>query len=99
MIAAAIFFIHFLFATIIFTKKWQDDGLSSAFLNVALILILFAVGWTITSLLAKFIMEPEGLDLYFDRDTFSLTLLTFGESVFYKKYYKEPATASDKEKQ
>ena len=99
MIAAFIFFLHFLFATVIFTKKWQDDGLSSAFLNVALILILFAVGWTITSLLAKMIMEPEGLGLYFDRDTFSLTLLTLGEYIFYRLYYKEPATATDREKQ
>ncbi len=82
-----------------FTKKWQEDGLSSGLLNVALILILFAVGWTITSLLAKFLMEPEGLGLYFDRDTFSLTLLTLGEFIFYKIYYKEPITAIDKGKQ
>ena len=99
MIAAFIFFIHFLFALIIFTKKWQEEGISSAFLNVGLLLILFTVGWTITSLLAKFLMEPQGFGLYFDRDTFSLTLLTMGESVFYKIYYKEPTTASDKEKQ
>jgi hypothetical protein len=99
MIAAFIFFLHFLFALIIFTKKWQEDGLSSAFLNLALIMILFAVGWTITSLLAKFIMEPRGFGLYFDRDTFSLTLLTLGESVFYRLYYKEPTTADGKETQ
>lgn len=96
MIAALIFYLHFLFAIIIFTKKWQEEGISSAFLNVALILILFAVGWTITSLLAKFIMEPQGFGLYFDRDTFSLTLLTLGELVFYRLYYREPATAGGK---
>ena len=95
MIAAFIFFLHFLFVIIMFTKKWQEDGLSSGLLNVALILILFAVGWTITNLLAKFLMEPEGLGLYFDRDTFSLTLLTLGEIIFYKIYYKEPITAID----
>lgn len=99
MVAAFIFFIHFLFSIIIFTKKWQEDGLSSAFLNVALILILFAVGWTITSLLAKFLMDAEGLGLYFDRDTFSLTLLTLGETIFYSLYYKESITVSDKGKQ
>lgn len=99
MVASLIFFIHFLFSLIIFTKKWQEDGLSSAFLNVALILILFAVGWTITSLLAKFLMETEGLGLYFDRDTFSLTLLTLGEIIFYTLYYKEPITVNDKGKQ
>ena len=99
MVAAFIFFMHFLFSLIIFTKKWQEDGLSSAFLNIALVLILFAVGWTITSLLAKLLMEAEGLGLYFDRDTFSLTLLTLGETIFYLLYYKEPITVSDKGKQ
>jgi hypothetical protein len=99
MVAAFIFFLHFLFALIIFTKKWQEDGISSAFLNVALILILFAVGWTITSLLAKFLMEARGLGLYFDRDTFSLTLLTLGETVFYIIYYKEPIIADDRGRQ
>jgi hypothetical protein len=98
MIASFIFFLHFLFALIIFTKKWQDEGLSSGFLNVALILILFAVGWTITSLIVKVVVEPEGFGLYFDRDTFSLSLLTLGEMVFYRLYYKEPITAGGKEK-
>ena len=98
MITAFIFFLHFLFSLIIFTKKWQEDGLPSAFLNVGLILILFAVGWTITSLLAKLLMEPEGLGLYFDRDTFSLTLLTLAESIFYSLYYREPLTEADTEK-
>ncbi len=81
----------------IFTWKWQKEGLSSAFLNLALILILFAVGWTITGLIAKLLMEPKGLGFYYDRDTFSLSLLTIVEFFFYKIYYKE-STASDKGK-
>jgi hypothetical protein len=83
----------------IFTKKWQEEKLSSAFLNLGLILILFAVGWTITGLVAKILMEEKGLGLYFDRDTFSLSLLTFIEFFFYRIYYRETATANDREKQ
>ena len=98
MISAFIFFAHFIFLLIIFTWKWQNDGTSSAIMNVSLILILFAVGWTITGMIAKLVMEPQGLGLYYDRDTFSLTLLTIIEIVFYKIYYKT-ATANDKEKQ
>ncbi|MGB5289449.1 MAG: hypothetical protein WBQ32_02325 [Ignavibacteriaceae bacterium] len=98
MISAIIFFVHFLFILIIFTWKWQSDGISSAFINVALILILFAVGWTITGMIAKLLMEPKGLGLYFDRDTFSLALLTIIEYFFYRIYYREPI-AIDKEKQ
>jgi hypothetical protein len=83
---------------IIFTWKWQSESISAAFINVALILILFAVGWTITGLVAKLLMEPQGLGFYFDRDTFSLSLLTIMEYFFYRIYYKD-STASDTEKQ
>ena len=99
MITAIIFAIHFLFVIIIFTKKYQDEGLGSAFLNLGLIAILFAVGWSITGMLAKLIMEPEGLGIYFDRDTFSLSLLTIVEAVFYNFYYNEKITGADMEKQ
>lgn len=97
MISAVIFFVHFLFILIIFTWKWQRNGISGAFLNMSLILILFGVGWTITGLVAKLVMEPKGLGLYYDRDTFSLSLLTIAEYFFYKIYYRE-TTANDKEK-
>jgi hypothetical protein len=99
MISGLIFAIHLLFILIIFTKKWQDEGLSTAFLNVGLIIILFSVGWTITGMIAKAIMEPEGLGIEFNRDTFSLVLLTVAEFFFYKFYYSEDFTSGDKGKQ
>ena len=97
MITAFIFSAHLIFALFIFTKKWQDENLSAGFLNLALIGILFSVGWTITGMIAKLFMEPKGFGLYFDRDTFSLTLLTIAEYLFYSFYYKEStSTAGDK---
>lgn len=100
MIISLIFFAHFIFALLIFTKKWQDEGLSSGFINVGLIGILFSVGWTITGVISKLLMEPKGFGLYFDRDTFSLALLTIGEYFFYRIYYKDlRATEADKETQ
>jgi len=95
MISAFIFFAHFIFILLIFTWKWQKDGISGAIMNISLILVLFAVGWTITGMIAKFVMEPKGLGLYYDRDTFSLTLLTLIEFFFYRIYYNRP-TADDK---
>ena len=68
-------------------------------MNIALIAILFAVGWTITGIVAKLVMEPKGLGMQFDRDAFSLTLLTVIEFFFYKFYYQEEPIAADKEKQ
>lgn len=99
MITAFIFFVHLIFALVVFTKKWQDDNLASGFQNIALIGILFAVGWTITGMIAKLVMEPKGLGMQFDRDTFSLALLTIAEYFFYRFYYNEEPTAADKEKQ
>jgi|SRR3972149_8376125 len=100
MIISIIFFLHLIFSLIIFTIKWQEEKLSTAFLNIALIAILFAVGWSIASVIAKAVMEPKGLGIYFDRDTFALTLLTIGEYFFYRLYYKPVgATEGDTEKQ
>jgi hypothetical protein len=100
MIISIIFFAHLFFSLIIFTIKWQEEKLSAAFLNVGLIGILFAVGWSIASIVGKAVMEPKGLGLYFDRDTFTLTILTIGEYFFYRLYYKPiPTTEADKEKQ
>lgn len=72
--------------------------MTGALLNVGLILILFAVGWTITGMIAKMLMEPQGLGLHYDSDTFSLTLLIITEFFFYRMYYKKPIEAG-KEKQ
>ena len=99
MITAIIFFVHFIFGLIIFTIKWQDEGITSAWMNIGLIIILFAVGWTMTGLIAKLLLEQKGFGIYFDRDTFSLTLLSIIEVFFYKFYYKNTTTEDDKEKQ
>jgi formate hydrogenlyase subunit 3/multisubunit Na+/H+ antiporter MnhD subunit len=97
MITAIIFFAHLIFLIIIFTKKWQEEGLSSAWMNIGLIGILFAVGWTATSFIAKILMEQEGFGIHFNRDTFSLTLLTIVEVFFYRNYYKDTTTEDGKE--
>jgi len=99
VISAFVFFLHFLFALLIFTKKWQQEGLSFAFLNLGLIAILFTVGWSITGMISKFFMEPEGLGIFLTRDDFSLVLLTIAEYFFYRIYYKETVTVNDTEKQ
>jgi len=96
MITSIIFFAHFIFLLIIFTIKWQEEGLSSAWMNIGLISILFAVGWTVTSIIAKILMEQSGFGIHFNRDTFSLTLLTIVEVFFYRVYYKNTTTEDDK---
>lgn len=100
MITAFIFFLHLIFALVVFTKKWQDENISAALLNMGLIGILFAVGWSVTGMIAKALMETEGFGIYFDRDTFSLVLLLIIEYFFYRMYYKDLfSTEGGKEKQ
>ncbi len=89
MITAFIFFLHLLFILIIFTKKWQEENLATAFLNAGLIAILFTVGWSIVGIPTKYLINPEGFGLYYDRDAITLTLLCIAEYFFYRMYYPE----------
>lgn len=95
MITALIFTVHLFFLLFIFTKKWQEESLQSAFVNAALVIILFSVGWSISTMFLKIFIEPEGLGIHFDRDAISLTLLTIGEYFFYKFYYSGNPTEVD----
>jgi hypothetical protein len=98
LITAFIFSAHLIFALVIFTKKWQDENVSAGLLNVTLIAILFTVGWTVAGMIAKLLMDPKGLGIQFDRDTFSLTILSIVEFFFYRFYYNEEPNLADKGK-
>ncbi|MCZ7601515.1 MAG: hypothetical protein M5R37_01515 [Melioribacteraceae bacterium] len=97
MISALIFAGHLFFILYIFTKKWQEDSLQSAFINAGLIVLLFSVGWSISTMVLKVFVEQAGFGIYFDRDAMSLTLLTIAEYFFYKFYYGEIITEAGKE--
>lgn len=98
MVIAIIFAIHLIFAAIIFTKKYQEESLSDAFQNVTLIIILFFVGWPLSTMVIKIFSEPAGFGVHFDRDAIILTFLTVLEYFFYRIYYKDYfVTEGDKE--
>ena len=97
MISALIFAAHLVFMSVIFTKKWQDEKLSSAFTNLALMIILFAVGWSIATSIVKIFFDQKGLGIQFDADTISLTLLSIAEYFFYRFYYKDDKDISSTE--
>ena len=103
MISALIFSAHLIFILVIFTKKWQNESLATAFTNLALIIVLFAVGWSIATAVVKLFIDSKGFGIQFDSDTISLTLLSIVEYFFYKFYYHEDkteqtVTADDTEK-
>lgn len=92
MISALIFSAHLVFVAVIFTKKWQDESLTTAFINLALIVILFTIGWSISTSVVKLVIDSKGFGIQFDADAISLTLLTIGEYFFYRFYYREDHT-------
>lgn len=99
MVSVLIFAAHIIFFVFVFTKKWRKESISSAVINALLIIILFSVGWTISTMLMKIFFEPKGFGEYFNRDDISLTVLTIAEYFFYRFYYgKEDSIAGGKEK-
>jgi len=96
MIAAFIFSAHLVFILIIFTLKWQNESLSTAFINLALIIVLFAVGWSIATAVVKIFIDSKGFGIQFDADTISLTIFGIVEFFFYRFYYQDIKEKEDK---
>jgi hypothetical protein len=89
MIPLIIFYLHIIGMSAAFTSEFQKEGISSAFLSVGFIVLIFSVGWTISTFVLKYIMSDAGFGLWLNRDAFSLVLLTLGEAIFYYNYYNE----------
>jgi hypothetical protein len=99
MAAAFIFFLHICAAIYAFITRRRDGGMSEGVLAIAFLGIVFAVGWTIATVLTNLLFTPEFFIKWYyhqtdslflrtlrkeiNRDTISLLLLTFGEVGFY----------------
>ena len=89
MVELLVFYVHIVAVIAMFTKRRQEEGLSEGFLVVFFMVLIFFVGWSITSFLMKLLMEKEGFGMFLDRDASSLLLLTVGESVLYYFYLRD----------
>lgn len=88
MVPLLVFYVHVVAIAAMFTKRWQDEGLTEGILAVFFMGLIFFVGWSISSYILKFFMEQEGLGLFLDRDAASLLVLTAGEAVLYYYYFR-----------
>jgi hypothetical protein len=104
MVAAFILGLHFVACLYAFFTWKKAGGLVDGLLAVAFAVIVFAVGWTITTMLTNLLFMPDFFirwyygqtDSFFlrtlrreiNRDTISLLLLTFGEVAFYYFYLR-----------
>ncbi len=98
MVAAAIFLLHFVAAVYAFLT-YRKESLGEGFLAVGFMLIIFAVGWTVATMLTNLLFTPEWFVKWYyqpleshvwylvrkelNRDTISLVILTAGEAAFY----------------
>ncbi len=113
MIAAFILLIHFIAAVYAFVK-YKKEGIGEGFLAAAFVVIIFSVGWTISTMISKIIFPSDLVGRWVTHlqgsqlsrmvakeltiDTFSLFLLTIGEVVFYY-FYLELGSRQGKPKQ
>lgn len=102
MVSGTLFLFHIIAALYAFFR-YKRESLTDAFLAVGLMVIVFAVGWTITTLITNLLFSIEWFVRWyyqplhttfeavvrkeFNRDTISLLLLTIGEVFFYVIFF------------
>jgi hypothetical protein len=89
MIPLLIFYVHIVGITAAFTSEYQKEGLSAGFLSVGFFVLIFSVGWSISSFMLKYLIDAPGFGLWLNRDTLALVILTVCEGFFYFFYFKE----------
>lgn len=89
MIPLIIFYLHIVGISAAFTSEYQKEGTGAAFLSVGFIVLIFSVGWTISSFVMKYFVSEAGFGIWLNRDAISLVLLTIGEMIFYYNNYHE----------
>jgi hypothetical protein len=106
MIAAVIFLIHVVLA-IYLGYRGRKDGGSGIALGVSMVVLLFAIGWTLSTFIIRLVWPEQGVGMFIDdwadtptkrflyrevtADTASLVLLTIGELFFYAWYLRREA--------
>jgi hypothetical protein len=102
MVSAFIFFLHFVMTVYAFIM-YKKDSIGEGFLAIAFVGIIFAVSWTIASMVTNLLFSFEWFVRWYwqpldswiwrvvrkeiSRDTISLLILTSGEVVFYYLFF------------
>jgi hypothetical protein len=113
MVAAFIFILHVAAAVYAFVR-YRKDGEGSGWLAVGFVALIFAVGWSITTMLTNLLFTPEFFVKWyyhetrsmvlrtvrkeFNRDTIALLMLTAGEIAFYYLYLGSDTRASGRKR-
>lgn len=88
MITLFIFYIHTIAAVALYTSRWQEADWKEGLLAVGFLVLIFSVGWTMSTFLVGLFIAEKGFGTWLDRDTSSLLLLTVMESAFFLTYLR-----------
>ncbi len=107
MVSAILLLCHIIAAVFLFLK-YKRISISDGILSVTLMIIIFSVGWTITTMITNLIFSiecitkwyyrpPQSLFIMilqreFNRDTISLLLLTITEVIAYFLFFSEKSS-------
>ena len=83
MITLFVFYIHVIAAVAVYTKLWQESDWKEGLLAVGFVILIFGVGWSMSTFILRLFMNEKGFGLWLDRDALSLLLLALMEGVFY----------------
>ena len=87
MIEILIFHLHIVGATYAFTKNWVRGTIKDGLLALAIIGLIFTIGWALSSPIAGLIMPAKWNSIYFTTDTLSLVLLFIPELLFFYFFF------------
>ena len=83
MITLFIFYAHVIAAVTLYTRRWQESNWKEGILAVLFLLLIFSVGWSISTVIVKLLVSEKGFAVWLDRDTLSLLLLAVIECTFF----------------
>jgi len=88
MIPLLVFSAHIIAFTALFTKRWQEEGVTEGILAAAFALLIFFAGWSMTSFVLKLVVDVRGFGKWLDRDAASLLALSLIEAAFYIVFFR-----------
>lgn len=89
MVPLVVFYVHVVALAAVFTKRWQEEGTGEGMLGVLFMLLIFFVGWSMSSFVMRLIVPPEGFGKWLDADAMALAVLAVFESIFYYFYFRK----------
>lgn len=95
MIPLIVFYIHIIGFTYAFTREYQREGISAGFLTLGFLVLIFSVGWSISSFAFKYLVDEAGFGIWLNRDALSLLALSVGEGLLYYFYFGSEKSSTD----